>query len=599
MDDITIFTGKNDAGKSNVLKALNLFFNNETESDSIYDFTENFNFKRLDDVRKDSIKGKQFIQIKVTFSRGKQYEKTLPSKFTITKKWLRDSSQPIVSDDVARRLTLEGKKYNERSTASLTRFINKINYYYIPAIKDNKLFSQMLEALRNTIYNEKLIGDVSLNESMKVLFNKVADSAADLSEEFKKATNIVSMFATPESIDELYKAMVIITKSENNTVRLDKRGDGIRVRYIPSILNYIATNANSMCIWGFEEPENSLEFNLAHQMAMDFANLYSKNSMILLTSHSPAFINLESYSIVTILRCFKVDSITNIPNKKALLNVVSIEEELGYAKILQEQYNVYLQKIEELRETKSLVNSLQSELDLYHKPVLLTEGKTDVSILTEAWKRLYDTECPFLIKSCNIYDETDDVSSAGCGTLSFALRSHRFDSNYVIVGLFDRDTEGLNSYKLDDNFKLDSTSRWKKHRNGRAYALPLPIPIGKEVFAEFSNLCIEYYFEKQYLSTEIDGKRLKLKPIPIVQRVRSIEIGKTMPTEEMLHCFEIERNTKNFFASKIVPTFPDEAFIPFKILFETVNEILSDTGYSNLEIASSSEEVQAMIAINE
>lgn len=109
MNDITIFTGKNDAGKSNVLKALNLFFNNETESDSIYDFTENFNFKRLDDVRKDSIKGKQFIQIKVTFSRGKQYEKTLPSKFTITKKWLRDSSQPIVSDDVARRLTLEGK----------------------------------------------------------------------------------------------------------------------------------------------------------------------------------------------------------------------------------------------------------------------------------------------------------------------------------------------------------------------------------------------------------------------------------------------------------------------------------------------------------
>ena len=263
INDITIFTGKNDTGKSNVLKALNLFFNNETESDSIFDFAENFNFKRLDDVRKDSIKGKQFIQIKITFNRGNQYEKTLPSKFTITKRWLRDSSQPIVSDDIARRLTLEGRTYNERTTASLTRFINKISYYYIPAIKDNRLFSQMLEALRNTIYNEKLVGDVSLNESMKELFSKVAASATDLSEEFEKATNIVSMFATPESIDELYKAMVIITKTENNTVRLDKRGDGIRVRYIPSILNYIALNSNGMCIWGFEEPENSLEFNLA------------------------------------------------------------------------------------------------------------------------------------------------------------------------------------------------------------------------------------------------------------------------------------------------------------------------------------------------
>lgn len=87
---LNVFTGKNDVGKSNVLKALNLFFNNCVQSDGDYTFENNYNFKRLEEVRKNTIKGKQFIQIKITFRRGKQYEKTLPETFTVTKKWNRE-----------------------------------------------------------------------------------------------------------------------------------------------------------------------------------------------------------------------------------------------------------------------------------------------------------------------------------------------------------------------------------------------------------------------------------------------------------------------------------------------------------------------------
>lgn len=82
VSDINVLTGKNDVGKSNVLRALNLFFNNCIVSEGDYNFLQNYNLKRLEEVRKDTIKGKQFIQIKITFVRGKQYEKTLPEKFT-------------------------------------------------------------------------------------------------------------------------------------------------------------------------------------------------------------------------------------------------------------------------------------------------------------------------------------------------------------------------------------------------------------------------------------------------------------------------------------------------------------------------------------
>ena len=77
---LNVFTGKNDAGKSNVLKALNLFFNNETDTETPFSFVDDYNFQRLREVRRESIKGKQYIQIKVTFIRGNRFEKTLPER---------------------------------------------------------------------------------------------------------------------------------------------------------------------------------------------------------------------------------------------------------------------------------------------------------------------------------------------------------------------------------------------------------------------------------------------------------------------------------------------------------------------------------------
>jgi len=62
--DLNMLSEKNDVGKSNILKALNLFFNNEVESGKEFIFADNFNLSRLQEVRKDSVKGKQFIKLK-------------------------------------------------------------------------------------------------------------------------------------------------------------------------------------------------------------------------------------------------------------------------------------------------------------------------------------------------------------------------------------------------------------------------------------------------------------------------------------------------------------------------------------------------------
>jgi AAA15 family ATPase/GTPase len=52
LTDLTIFFGRNDSGKSNFLRALNLFFNESTNPGQLFDFTKDFNDARIDEAKK-------------------------------------------------------------------------------------------------------------------------------------------------------------------------------------------------------------------------------------------------------------------------------------------------------------------------------------------------------------------------------------------------------------------------------------------------------------------------------------------------------------------------------------------------------------------
>ncbi len=569
-----IFTGKNDVGKSNILKALNLFFNNETDSGVVLDFAEDFNKKRLTEVRKDSVKGKQFIQIKVTFETGDLFPKTLPKAFTITKKWNRDSKIPTITDDIEKKLKAENRAYNDRSKMSLTKYLARIKYYYIPAIKDNAIFKIAYDELRESIYKNQLISDKEIIQSMSELHNKISSATLELNREFKDVSNIDAMLRSPQNITDLYRTISISTEMDGSDISLDKRGDGIRIRYIPSILNYIAINSsNIITVWGFEEPENSLEYRMAQQLANSFKDEYSMKSQIFISSHSPAFISLEDFDNTQIYRCFNTNNKTKILSSQNCKNEIGIEEELGYIELQKELYKEYNEKIESLKEIEKTTAMMQEEFRKILKPVLLTEGKTDVLILKSAWNKLYDDECPFEIKSCDVFDENSEFTAAGCLMLSNALKTHRHDSTNILIGLFDRDTEGMLGYKLDKNFIENGNKTWKAHKNGKSYAILLPVPDGKNEYEKFENLCIEFYFEDRLLSKSIDGESLVLTDGEICHLCNGKKIG-TQKSLNPAHR-KIDSSSKINFAEKVVPTFEKVDFAPFEALFCRINEIIS------------------------
>lgn len=576
VESINVLTGKNDVGKSNILKALNLFFNNCIVEEGDYDFRRNYNLKRLEEVRKDTIKGKQFIQIKITFRRGKQFEKTLPEKFTITKKWNRDSEIPQMSDNIGQQLRKEGKVYNDRVRASLTRYLNKIKYVYVPAIKDKHIFENMLERLQETVYEKKLANNISLTETMTSLFENVVKTTVELSEEFKVATNIESMIATPNDVKELYRTLNIITKSNNNLVRLEDRGDGIQVRYIPSVLNYIAINATENYIWGFEEPENSLEYNMARKMAEDFYNNYKANSIIFLTTHSPAFIDLGYRENGRGFRCYKELETTEVVSFEEAQNLELLEEELGYAHILREQYEQYKAVVKRNEEMQQKLEKLETEILLAQKPVLFTEGKTDAKILRVAWEKLFDYDCPFEIKSCDLMEEgaSGNVSLAGADMLKKVLCTARYDSKNIIIGMFDNDAKGISAFGLDNNYSFCEGKQWKQHKNKKGYAFLIPCNDETQKIADGQNLCIEFLFSREALNKEVNGKKLIMKPQSVVMSIKGIKMQEEQASDKYWYMSDIDKNTKTDFAYMVVPTLEKEDFINFKSIFEIVLSIL-------------------------
>ena len=120
--DMNVVFGRNDSGKSNLLRALNLFFNEKTEpgQDGI-DFDLDFS-----DIRRDAAKaakGRQFIAIRVDFNVPQNYRLSLGETVSIKRQWNIDGD---MTETPPRGLS-------KGSRIQLTRFLNQIDFTYIPA----------------------------------------------------------------------------------------------------------------------------------------------------------------------------------------------------------------------------------------------------------------------------------------------------------------------------------------------------------------------------------------------------------------------------------------------------------------------------------
>ena len=521
--NVNVISGQNDVGKSNILRALQLFFNNQADWQKSLLFLRDFNYKR----RKTSKKG-QRIEVAVTFNRPDSYARSLPPTFTVTRSWDR-SGQRYESHDLEK----QGKKGLLPSSpgtaqSQLTRFMNNLHFEYVPAVKDRTYFEHLLEKLQTGILAAGLEQDETLGKYADNLASHIQEQLPALKSDFANATDLDTLIAPPDDPMEYFQTFRVTTRTPYGQVPLLSRGDGMQARYVSSVLNFVASKSKQTIIWGFEEPENSLEYTHCDRLADSFGE-YAKTVQVFTTSHSPAFLALEEKDDCQLYRVYQEDNDTKAVRAESL---DELHEELGILRIHQELHEIYEQKMTEFKQEKRAREKLQEEIDALKTPVLLTEGKTDKLILDAAWSKLYPSQtAPFAVR---VADPAEGIEggAGGASALEKMIASVHPADGKKVIAILDRDKAGFDAIKaLKGNFeKWQEKCDVKVHKNGLAFTVMLPIPSFRTGPKYERKIYIENMFTDAVHAVRVDGSGLELARFDAEKLgvVKAIRNDKTM-----------------------------------------------------------------------
>lgn len=490
-DTLTVFTGSNDVGKSNVLRALNLFFNDETDTKDEILFERDFSKLRRKELR-EKIKTRQLIQIALEISSPVQY-KSLPKTFKVFRNFDRyDEGTDFIFEN---RIISDKKKL-----AAARRFINSIRFTYIPAIKDKNTFSQILQSLKAHL--------PPLEKEHLKLFNQQLQKYGDeLKQDFEEKLNLLPVLSLPSTTQELFSTLDFSIADNIVSTSLAQRGDGIRCRFIPSIMNYVAKNSPYRNIWAIEEPENSLEFLKALELNNTLENEYSNNAQVLVTSHSPAFVGSIAENSNKIVYFLDKEADGKISLEKIDRNLlldeqkIKLSKKLGYIALQRDLAGCLIKKIEEVKKTKEeyqkLIESISTTTKSY---ILCVEGESDKIILETAWNKLYPQQrIPFYIHVC--------YADSQIKSLLERIEVNNFEEK-TFIGLWDFDS-AYNQWKgVSKKWNIKQSDEKKCLLNKKPkepiYAMLLPIPDNRSIYAskclgDKSALSIELLFPDQRL----------------------------------------------------------------------------------------------------
>lgn len=566
LNRLNIIVGKNDIGKSNFLKALNLFFNDETE------LGNKFSFKR-DFSRYAIVKQKKAKEISIKLTFYNKYD--LKNDIVWHKTWRSDGKR---EDSIKMP---DGSQFSPKGGAM--QWVKRIKYKYIPAIKGTEYFTylmgEMHDALSTISAQEFQTASNSFIDGLGNVMSGLINEMNSLYDANLHYTNTISM---PSDFKSLFSTLNFSLNQNGTLVPLDTRGDGIKAQHIPVILKFIAAHYRSIAgrgmiptdtIWGFEEPENNMELANAFKFA-DLFYSYSKDLQIFINTHSPAFYQLgKQYNHVVLLYAFSQSSTepqTLIENKP-ITTIESIDEQMGLLPFITDYIKEEISKkqivLAELAEAR---NKLRS----YTLPTIITEGKSDELILKTAWKTLYNNKSqPFAVVS--IDNRTDNTGgTGGCISITKLLETVRPDGK-LHIAIYDQDNAGKKAFNsLSANFITTEVLgvTVKVHQNKKAIAFLLPTFDDRTAqYAMAENLSIEYYFDDECIHLKNNGIGLHFMQGTLQTRINGKITNECL--NENPYYFSIDGG-KMCFAESIVPMLETSKFEGFRHLFELIDKII-------------------------
>ncbi len=505
-----LFCGQNDVGKSNVLKAFNLFFNQETDFQTPFNFFTDYNKYALAEAQS-SKKGKQFIRIKVIFNTPKSYKSIPESTFYIEKTYDRNDRSG------------EGTvKYSDVSTiahTSISRLYNQIRYVYIPALKGKEVVQYLLGLLGE----QQLIGPKQIEE-LNQHINEKTQNLTELLSESKIGINVT--FGLPILLRDFWQQLSVGTRHEyldrivqhisekrGKDVELNQalyqipltmRGDGIKSKFLPPILKWLQNNNRYMTfIWGIDEPENSLEFRAAEELSTLFCDEYARTTQIFATTHSMAFINpretakVKPFVFKTMRSQYGETQYRIIDDLFKDSNNAELLEEIGALEIQKDLISTFRKQIDAEKEAKKViedqVRELRNQIDELTKPLIITEGETDIKHIVKAKEKLGIDDIAF-----EQIDEKQQPSGEA-DLKKLLVNLSKIQNKHKIIGIFDRDVPKT----VND---IEGEGLPYKYYGNNVYAFCIPASQYRKNKGQ-DRISIEYLYTDEEIKTPLENER--------------------------------------------------------------------------------------------
>lgn len=487
ISDVNVISGANDIGKSNILKALNLFFNYEDSPVNLEEDTNTFHAYFSKHARK-----RKFIAVKLTFRRPRgKYIDSLTDYFWVKRQW--DSYHPVEPETTWGR---DGESQAEEEwKQGLTWFLKKSRFLYVPAIRDRSYFQQVLGKIYREITERR---DEELKSAGDSLLGVIESRSTQLRAALMDATGLEFTFELPDNVFALLKAAGLYT---DHSIPYYLRGDGIQALTVPGLLQSLSElNKTYYYIWGFEEPENSLEYKKATALADLIRDSYSKQAQIFLTTHSPAFLAMENAK-TSIFRVSRREQ--KYERKQYVEQVTDIQpvfvrgdfrenllpKDLGLLKLARQFDRDYRAK----EEYELKIDSLEEEINHLTRPILIVEGPHDCKTLKAVWERIIPHMMPFEI-----------IPAGDAGKITALLTQVIRINRQRIFALYDHDKEGINRIrnlgKGNPQFIETQCETYRHFSYGElVVAQTLIPPLGREDQANNMNLTLEFYFPDSVL----------------------------------------------------------------------------------------------------
>jgi AAA15 family ATPase/GTPase len=523
--------GSNNVGKTNFLRALNLFFDPQIE-----------NFSAEEDIPYHIVEG----------SRGQGYAISLKAKIIeIENNVTYTISQSFTEKKGKKEIILKGKKDDIDLTEKEIRdFLTKnFKFFFVEASNVNipKLVSEIvndeilplgLDKRRGKNQKDSLakldefielskqsVGKIE-NELTKIFQSLLKDVDSIDSNDWKLQIRFPEYLFLRDAISKIIE----FTLFDTNERKLETKGSGIQRTILLSLIQYVNSRTKKDIIWAIDEPEAFLQAGLQKSLYSKLIS-ESNSSQIIITTHSHFFIDVNDLNNTFLFEGTK--ELKEYSRKKGLLfyklNTVIFK-------------GSNFEQAQKIKENFGIGRNDSWEVMPFN---LLVEGQEDKDLFIALMKK-FNLPIPNILVGGGVdkYPGFLQFLNDFCSELEYKPK---------IVAIFDRDPAGRNRFNSLNNKKYDclelNCSYINRFDDEKFNDIELEDFIYPDLFFDSVN---KFLRKKKY--SQIKKSDRKKRTLPAYNRKAILDFTTEMCRQNNEDKHEINFNTLNMklFLSKTI-----------------------------------------------